>query len=405
MSGWLSVDEALNHLRKSASGIEVAETLSLKESVGRILANDQLATVNVPPADNSAMDGFAVRSKDINREKTVVVSQRIPAGKAALPLKPGTAARIFTGAEIPIGADAVVMQEECEYSQDRSEVKINDAAVLRPGCNVRRTGESLRCGEILLPQGTRIRGPELGLLASSGITEVPVYRRLSVAIIATGDELVEPGTPLEQGQIYNASQSMLFGLLSELNIEVVDLGCVGDTVAETEQALQKAASLADCILTVGGVSVGEEDHVKTALAKLGEQAFWKISIKPGKPLAFGSVNGIPFFGLPGNPVSSFITFVLFTRPYLQAMQGQAFLGARKFFMQAGFSFNKAGLREEYLRGYIEQQDGIEIVVPYKNQSSGVLTSICRSDVLVVIPVGECVVEGALIQVIPLNSLC
>ena len=404
MSNFLTVPEALTHLQQQVSAITDIETVPLADAHNRVLAADQIAKVNVPPADNSAMDGFALNFADLIEGGTLPVSQRIPAGQAPQPLQPGTAARIFTGSEIPANADTVVMQENCSYKEGADSVTIHKAPSNGAGDNVRPMGQDIRSGEVLLHKGQRLGAPELGLLASIGIAQVPVYRRLRVAVVSTGDELVEPGKELQAGQIYNSNRYLLAGLLQGLHAEVIDLGCAKDDPEAIEALLRRAAEESDCVLTTGGVSVGEEDHVKPVLAKLGQQEFWKIAIKPGKPLAFGTVCNTPFFGLPGNPVSAFVTFVLFARPYLNALQGSDFCQPRRFTVKAGFEFQRPRKREEYLRANLEIVDGHLTAIPLSNQSSGVLTSISRAEVLVVVPVGETVANGDKVEVITLDSL-
>ena len=414
MANFLTVSEALAHLQKSVTAITDTETVSLMDARGRVLAADQLASVDVPPADNSAMDGFAFNFSDLVEGGTLVVSQRIPAGLAPQPLQPGTAARIFTGSEMPANADTVVMQENCIYEEGGDQVTIQKAPSDGAGDNVRPRGQDIRSGEVLLVAGCKLRAPELGLLASIGIAEVPVYRCLKVAVVSTGDELVSPGEPLQAGQIYNSNRYLLAGLLQGLDIDVIDLGCAKDDPAEIEALLRRAANESDCVFSTGGVSVGEEDHVKPVLAKLGQQEFWKIAVKPGKPLAYGTLCETPFFGLPGNPVSAFITFVLFARPYLCAQQGGGFAAPRRYRIAAGFSFDQPRKREEYLRANIalgrnvpgegELNSGQQVVVPLGNQSSGVLTSISRTEVLAVVPVGESIAEGDMVEVIAIDAL-
>ena len=409
MADFLTVNEALAHLKAGVAAITDIETIPLMEAKGRVLAADQIATVDVPPADNSAMDGFALSFSDLVEGQALPVSQRIPAGSVPQPLQPGTAARIFTGSEIPAGADTVVMQENCAYVEGGDSVTVHKAPSDGAGDNVRPRGQDIRNGEVLLQKGHRLRAPELGLLASIGIAEVPVYRRLKVAIVSTGDELVDPGAPLQASQIYNSNRYLLAGLLQGLDVDVVDLGCARDDPQAIEALLRRAASESDCVLSTGGVSVGEEDHIKPVLAKLGRQEFWKIAVKPGKPLAYGSVCEKPFFGLPGNPVSAFITFALFARPYLCAMQGGAFATPRRYRVAAGFSFDRPRKREEYLRANLaykecELNSGQQVVIPLGNQSSGVLTSTSRAEVLAVVPLGSCITEGELVEVIAIDDL-
>jgi molybdopterin molybdotransferase len=345
------------------------------------------------------MDGYALRAADA--DKALPVSQRIPAGAVGTALEPGTAARIFTGAEIPPGADAVVMQENCEEIDGQVSVRGSVAV----GQNIRPQGQDIRQGETVLQQGRVLRPQDLGLMASVGASEVPVYESLRVAIMSTGDELVEPGAgPLQMGQIYNSNRYTLAALLQNMNIEVVDGGIVPDDAEATALALQEAARGADCVITSGGVSVGEEDHVKAQVETLGHLDLWKLAIKPGKPLAFGSIGGTPFFGLPGNPSSVFVTFCVVAKPYLQKLQGMADSTLPVLTAMAGFTREKAEKRQEYLRvSLLDSEQGL-VANSYQNQSSGVLSSVSRSDALAVIPIGATVSRGDPVQIILLEQL-
>lgn len=399
---FISVPQAWDRLRKHIPQPTEVETVSLMAALGRVLAEDQLAPVDVPPADNSAMDGFALRFGDLVEGASLPVSQRIPAGLAPQPLAPGTAARLFTGSEIPPGADTVVMQENCDYDEQR--VTIHKAPSNGRGDNVRPRGQDIQRGQVLLRVGQLLRAPELGLLASVGIAHITVFCPIKVAVVSTGDELVEPGQPLDKGRIYNSNRYLLAGLLRSMGVEVVDMGSAKDDPAAIEALLRKAAEAADCVMTTGGVSVGEEDHVKSVLLSLGHMDFWKIAIKPGKPLAFGTLCGKPFFGLPGNPVSAFVTFVILVWPFLRAMRGNGFQPLKRRRATAGFGVTKAGQREEYRRAVIERRDDRDAVVPLVNQSSGVLTSVSRAEVLAIVPPGQMIAEGDSVDVIDLDAL-
>ena len=368
------------------------QSVPVTEALGRVIAVDIASTIDVPPAANSAMDGYAFCAADAAANNfKLPVSQRIPAGSVAMPLVPGTAARIFTGGEIPLGADTVAMQENCEEADESVSVDTKVAS----GTNVRPQGQDIQAGEVILKLGTRLRAQELGLLSSVGLAKVDVFKPLKVAIFSTGDELVEPGVPLQSGQIYNSNRATLIGLIESLGMTAVDLGVVPDRREATEHVLKKAAMRGDVIISAGGVSVGDEDYVKTAVEKVGAMAFWKVAIKPGKPLAFGHVAGTPFIGLPGNPASVFVTFMILARPFLLACQCSPVNAPKP--LKAVAQFAKAGeKREVYLRGRLTEQ-GVEIST---NQSSGVLSSACWGDVFVVQQSGESIAEGDLVDVLP-----
>lgn len=386
------MEMAIETLLSRAAPPADVETLPLQEGLGRVLARELLASLDVPPADNSAMDGFALNSTDALTcgGVSLPISQRIPAGRAPLPLKPGTAARIFTGAEIPPGADTVVIQEDCRW--DDTHVRLPDR--IETGANIRPRGQDLAAGSPLLPRGHRLRPQDLGLLASVGIADIPVYRRLKVAFFSTGDELVEPGNPLAPGQIYNSNRYTLGALLSSLGCQLLDLGIVSDDATATEKALKAAAENADCILTSGGVSVGEEDHVKSAVERLGQLDLWKLAIKPGKPLAFGRVLDKPIIGLPGNPASVFVTFAIVARPFLLKMQGRTEPTALQLSVRADFSRPNPAKRQEYLRARLEvDESGCPWARLTGNQSSGVLSTASRGNGFAVHCLGRSVSRG------------
>ena len=402
----LSVQEALDFLLGAARPVSEQETLATVEATGRVLAADQLSQLDVPPMDNTQMDGYAVRAADCASGSAALrVSQRIPAGHVGQPLQPGTAARIFTGALIPDGADAVVMQEQCAFDETSGTVTISH--VPQSGEWVRRRGEDIRTGSAILSRGTRLRAQELGLAASVGLASLPVFRRLKVAVFFTGDELTMPGEPLKPGAIYNSNRFTLRGLLQQLGCEVTDLGNVPDSFEATRNALRQAASGHDLILTSGGVSVGEEDHVKPAVEAEGRLNMWQIAIKPGKPLAFGEVrrdgqsDPAFFVGLPGNPVSSFVTFLLFVRPFILALQGATAAPPRRYPMRADFDWAKPDRRNEFLRVRINDRQGLEL---FPNQSSGVLTSTVWGDGIVDSPAGQAIKAGDTVNFIPFSEL-
>jgi molybdopterin molybdotransferase len=399
LNGLLPVDEALERVLSGDFPSRSLHFRPLLDALGCILARDIESPIAVPLNDNSAMDGYALRAADA--DKTLPVSQRIPAGVVGTALEPGTAARIFTGAEIPPGADAVVMQENCEEID--GQVSVRGSVAVRQ--NIRPQGQDIRRGETVLQQGRVLRPQDLGLMASVGASEVPVYDPLRVAIMSTGDELVEPGAgPLQMGQIYNSNRYTLAALLQNMNIEVVDGGIIPDDAEATGLALQEAARGADCVITSGGVSVGEEDHVKAQVEALGHLDLWKLAIKPGKPLAFGSIGGTPFFGLPGNPSSVFVTFCVVAKPYLQKLQGMEDSTFPGLTAMAGFTREKAEKRQEYLRVSLQDSEQGLVANSYQNQSSGVLSSVSRSDALAVIPIGATVSPGDPVQIIMLEQL-
>jgi molybdopterin molybdotransferase len=396
--GMLSFDEALAQLLAGARPVTETGLVDTAAACGRVLAAAQRSAIDVPPLDNSGMDGYAVNRADVPAAGVVLpVSQRIPAGSVGAPLRRGTAARIFTGAPVPPGADAVVMQELCAHEGEG--VAINH--VPREGENIRRAGEDIRRGAEILAAGTRLRPQETGLAASVGLAQLPVLRRLRVAVFFTGDELVMPGQPLPEGAIYNSNRYTLSGLLEQLDCEVTNLGIVPDRLDATRAVLREAAQGNDLIVTSGGVSVGEEDHVKPAVEAEGELALWKIAIKPGKPLAFGRVGNAAFIGLPGNPVSSFVTFVMLVRPFILRAQGASRTAPRSLRMRADFDWPKPDPRREFLRARINEQGGLEL---FPNQSSAVLTSTAWADGLIDNPAGQAVRRGDLVRFLPFSEL-
>ncbi len=401
----LPMEQALELLLSHARPIAGVERVPTMGGLGRVLAEPVHSAIDVPGWDNSAMDGYAVRCSDLDASGVLLrVAQRIPAGSSGVPLEPGTAARIFTGAPIPAGADAVVVQEVCE---PRGE-SVHVPAEVKPGANIRRAGEDIAAGSEIIPAGTRLSPQHLGLAASVGAPELGVYRRLKVAVFSSGDELVMPGDPLGPGQIYNSNRFTLCGLLAAMGCEIVDLGIVEDTLDATIAALSDAARRADLILASGGVSVGEEDHVKPAVERLGSLDLWKIAIRPGKPLAFGHIGDArtPFIGSPGNPVSLFVTFVLFARPYIRRMQGIAEASEqRAISVRSGFDWPRPDKRREFQRARLTRgADGEPEASVYPSRSSGVLSSVAWADGLVVIPEGQVLERGDKVQFIPFSEL-
>ncbi|MDQ0139441.1 molybdopterin molybdotransferase MoeA [Cupriavidus necator] len=398
----LTMAQALDALLGAARPLAQAESTDTLEANGRVLAAAVASTLRVPPADNTSMDGYALRAADVPAAGTRLrVSQRIPAGHVGTALEPGTAARIFTGGLIPPGADAVVMQEQC--AADGEDVIVNH--VPQSGEWVRRAGEDIEAGSVILPAGTRLTPQALGLAASVGQAKLDVVRRVRVAVFFTGDELAMPGEPLKPGAIYNSNRFTLRGLLENLGCEVSDFGIVPDTLAATRDTLRRAAQGHDLIITSGGVSVGEEDHIKPAVEAEGRLDMWQIAIKPGKPLAFGQVGkgSAPafFLGLPGNPVSSFVTFLLFVRPFILRLQGVADVAPRRLPLRADFALNKGDRRNEFLRARINGEGGLDL---FPNQSSGVLTSTVWGDGLIDNPPNQAIARGDIVQFIPFDGL-
>ncbi|RLJ16926.1 molybdopterin molybdenumtransferase MoeA [bacterium endosymbiont of Escarpia laminata] len=397
------IDEALDFLLARVHAVSETEQVATEDALGRVLAEPVASLVTVPPWNNSAMDGYAVNTADLQVDSTrLPISQRIPAGATGEPLQRGTAARIFTGAPVPSGADAVVIQEVCE--QDGDDVVVNDAP--KAGANIRLAGEDIKEGEEILSAGTRLGPQHLGLAAAVGVADLTVFRRLKVAVFSSGDELVMPGSELGPGQIYNSNQFTLGGMLQALGCEVIQLGIVEDTFEATCDALARAAEQADLVVASGGVSVGEEDHVKPAVEKLGSLDLWKIAIRPGKPLAFGHIGETPFIGTPGNPVSLFVTFCVFARPYILRSQG-VMEGAIPTPMtaKAGFDWNKPDKRREYARArMVLNESGEAVVTLYPSRSSGVLSSVAWANGLAIIPERAQLKKGDPVQFLSFHEL-
>ncbi|WP_442967321.1 molybdopterin molybdotransferase MoeA [Pseudomonas sp. WJP1] len=393
----MPVEVALARLLEmaDASRIVERERLPLAQVQGRVLADDLLSTLDLPPWPNSAMDGYALRVADWSAEP-LVVSQKVFAGQAPVALTPGTCARIFTGAPVPPGADCVEMQENAEVLAD-GRVRFTEGLVL--GQNIRPQGQETTVGEQVLPAGTRLGPIEQGLAASLGCAELEVIRKVRVAVLSTGDELIEPGQVLGPGQIYNSNRVLLCSWLQRLGCEVIDAGILPDDLATTRARLGELGDV-DLILSTGGVSVGEADFLGIALREEGELALWKLAIKPGKPLTFGHFRGVPVIGLPGNPASTLVTFALLARPYLLRRMGVLEVEPLKVQVQAGFDWPKAGNRREYLRGRLE--NGRAII--YRNQSSGVLRSAAWADGLVEVMEERTLVTGDYVYFIPLSEV-
>ncbi len=394
--GLLSVDDALRLLLSKARAVVDIEEVPTLEATHRVLARAQRSTMHVPPMDNSAMDGYAVRVRDV-RDGRLKVAQRIQAGAIGGPLEPGTAARIFTGAPIPPGADAVVMQEHCEVRG--TEVLIKKAP--KAGDWIRLAGSDVRQGGEILPAGKRLLPQDAGLAASVGIKTLPVFRRIRLGLFFTGDELVMPGEPLAPGRIYNSNRFTLRGLAEVFGCEVRDYGIVPDSLDATREVLRRAAAECDLIVTSGGVSVGEADYVKPAVEAEGALLMWKIAMKPGRPLAFGSIKQAFFIGLPGNPVSSFVTFLLFVRPFVLRTQGVSDVVPRAVAARADFAWPQPDARQEFLRVKWNAQGGLDL---YPTQDSAVLTSTAWADGLVDNPPHHAIRRGDMVRFLPYSEL-
>ncbi|WP_404367594.1 gephyrin-like molybdotransferase Glp [Marinobacter sp.] len=395
-----SVDTALQHLLESAKPLSETEMVPLGDALGRVLAEDLSAPMDVPQSDNSAVDGYAFRCADPGADRRLPVSGRVAAGDNPPPLQAGTAARIFTGAPIPEGADTVIMQENTTLDDGH----VSFESTPPPGQNIRRRGQDLQKGTVALSSGTRLRPQELGLIASLGCDRVPVWRRLRVAILTTGDELVEPGHSLTPGQIYNTNRYTLQGLLQQLDCKVVACQTVPDRHEATVTALKEAAASADLIITSGGVSVGEEDHLRAALEEIGELSLWRLAIKPGKPLAFGQISGTPVLGLPGNPAAVLVTTLVIAAPFIRRCQGNTGLPPKPAQLPAGFTLDKASIRREFVRARRELHNGQIVAIAYPNQSSGMLSSACWADGLAVIPENTTVKPGDMVSFYAFSDL-
>jgi len=398
--------EALSLILSQVSSTPVVEMVDTQHALGRVLAEDLLSQVDVPPADNTQMDGYAVRTADVKAVGTILkVAQRIPAGHVGTLLESGTAARIFTGANIPPGADAVVMQELSELQGDQ----VTILEMPQKGQWIRIQGEDLTAGLPALKQGTLLRPQELGVAASAGYAQLPVFRKIKVATFFTGDELTMPGQPLKPGSIYNSNRDTLLGCIRAMGCEATDLGIVPDTLEATRAALRQAAVDHDLVITSGGVSVGEEDHMKPAVTAEGHLDMWQIAIKPGKPLAFGTINQATgksnqqtfFMGLPGNPVASYVTFLLFARPFIAALQGRGLVKTPEMQVRADFDWPKADRRNEFLRVRLNDQGGLDL---FPNQGSGVLTSASWADGLVDNPPNQTIKSGDMVKYLPFSGM-
>jgi molybdopterin molybdotransferase len=390
----LSVDEALQQLLGAARAVGDVEEIPALEATGRVLARAQRSTMDVPPMDNSAMDGYAVRIADGNK---LLVTQKIMAGSVGKPLEPGTAARIFTGAPIPSGADAVIMQEHTEPQGESVLLKRKP----KQGEWIRLAASDIKKGGEILPAGKRLLPQDTGLAASVGIKSLPVFRKIKLGLFFTGDELVMPGEPLAPGRIYNSNRFTLRGLGEMFGCDIRDYGIVPDSLDATREVLRKAAADCDVIVTSGGVSVGDADYVKPAVEAEGKLLMWRIAMKPGRPLAFGKVMNSFFIGLPGNPVSSFVTFLIFVRPFLLKTQGMSDVNPRFLAARADFDWPEPDSRREFLRARWNSQGGLEL---YPTQDSAVMTSTAWADGLIDNPAGQAIEKGANVRFLPYTEL-
>jgi len=401
----ISADDALSFLIDAALSSSQTETVSLDHSAGRILAKDIHSTINVPGFDNSAMDGYTIALNDDHLSKTNLtfdVVDRIAAGSTGNKLEIGHAARIFTGAPVPEGANTVIMQEECLPSEDGSQILVKRTIQLNE--NIRPTGNDICQNDVILISGKKIEPQDVSLAASVGVSEIIVYKKIKVGVFFTGDELIEPGNPLLPGQIYNSNRYALVALLKRIGCDVVNLGNIKDKLESTCAALESLSSQCDLIMTTGGVSVGEEDHVKPAVEKLGELNLWKIRMKPGKPLAYGKVKQTPFIGLPGNPVSSFVTFCIFALPFIKKMQGNKQYKSKIYKVKANFDCSRAKPRREYARVRIDYSDETPLANLYPKQGSDVMSSVVWADGIIEIPENTTFDNGTILNYYPLSEL-
>ena len=400
----LTVASALAQIQARVAPVVETEMVPLQAAAGRILAHDIIAAMNLPPHDNSAVDGYAVAHADLttDRDTLMPVTGRAAAGHPLdRPMRRGEAIRIFTGAPMPEGADTVMMQEDCAFAAGRVLIRPG----IRRGANRRHAGEDVAAGEVALPAGRWLRAPDLGLGAALGHRELSVFRPLRVALLSTGDEIRDPGAPLPQGAVYDANRFMLAALLAGFGCVVTDFGIRPDSEAVLIDTLAAASAEHDLIVTSGGVSTGEEDHVKSAVEKLGTLHFWRLAIKPGRPVALGQIDGVPLIGLPGNPVAVIVTFLVLARPLIAKLAGASVSEPRLFPVRAGFGYRKKPGRREYLRANLARTDGAAVAVKYPKDGAGILSSIVRSDGLVILDemVSELTV-GTMVDFLPFSEV-
>lgn len=402
--GLNSLEDTLAYLLSQVPVITQTEQVSLQNAGKRVLAKALTSSISMPAWDNSAMDGYAIATSDLAAEgetNSLPISQRIPAGQVGEPLKAGSAARIFTGAPMPMGADAVVIQERCEVENDC----VKFSATVQSGDNIRYAGEAFQQGDEVIPAGTILHPQHIGVAASVGLGSLTVVCKPRVAVFSTGDELVQPGGDLGEGQIFDSNKATFIALLQSLGCDLIDLGQIPDSLQATIDALAKASENADLILTSGGVSVGEEDYVKEAVETQGQLSLWKVAIRPGKPLAFGTVNNVPVIGVPGNPVALFVTFTVFVRPFLLRMMSVIDYQVPSFKVPIGFDWKKPDKRREFMRVKITQDENkTNVLEHYPSRSSGILNSVSWADGLAIIPENTELNRGDLVDFWPFTGL-
>ncbi|WPE16992.1 molybdopterin molybdotransferase MoeA [Candidatus Thioglobus autotrophicus] len=402
----LSTDQALATLTNAAKVISTTESLELDEALGRVLSADIQSNINVPGFDNSAMDGYAIhlQEEQINKPGALsfTITGRIPAGMTGAELQPGCAARIFTGAPIPQGANTVIMQEECEVSEEGNSIETWRPLSLNE--NIRPMGNDIQSGDTILAKGITLKAQDIALAASVGISTLAVFKKIKVGIFFTGDELVKPGDELRPGQIYDSNRYALVAMLNNLGCDIINLQHIKDTLDDTISALNSLQNQCDLIITTGGVSVGEEDHVKPAVEQLGQLNLWRIKMKPGKPLAFGQIGQSAFIGLPGNPVSAMVTFLLFARPFIKKTQGCANYLNTHFKVAVDFDWHRPKPRREFVRVKLDQSTLPATVNQYPKQGSDVLSSMVWADGFAEIPEDTVLKSGELVNFYPLNTM-
>jgi molybdopterin molybdotransferase len=402
----ISVNQAFEILMAQACPLADHVTLNIEQALGAVVAEPVFTAIDLPHWDHSAMDGYAVCFATLKQSPGAIpVTQRIAAGDVGTPLTAGSAARIFTGAPIPAGADTVIQQEDCQEQDQHITINPEARAQIKLGQHCRRRGEDLTAGSLLISVGVRLQPQHLGLMAAAGLTHVSVYRKLKVAFLTTGNELVAPGEPLHTGQIYDSNRVLLQSLLQRLQCDVIDCGQIPDSQTATQQALQDAATHADLVIVSGGVSVGAEDHVGQAIGQLGQIHFSKVAMRPGKPITAGTIGTTPILGSPGNPVSLFVTFCLFARPFILAMQGVPNPVHKALFIAADFTEKRSKNRQEYKRARLHITDNQQMVIQlFSRQSSAALDSLTWADGLVVIPPQTAIQSGDIVEFLPFNEL-